>query len=205
MLFVGIQICSLQCVQAQNLLHLWFQCEFFFSFQVMPLSGYFVSKLLNLPSHYAVGLILVGCCPGGIFDSIHIIYTYVFISFFSLNFFFLLDFLQEQQVTLSLILRGIYIYIYSLLICVKRIQFYFLLLKVTVLCNCATSFNVIIVNPAIINLCPFDPAFPSFVYLIGQERHGDISKIIPILHDLVFLGPNHLFQKPFSDHVSSMW
>ncbi|KAK7244085.1 hypothetical protein RIF29_38903 [Crotalaria pallida] len=32
---------------------------------VMPLSGYFVSKLLNLPSHYAAGVILVGCCPGG--------------------------------------------------------------------------------------------------------------------------------------------
>lgn len=33
--------------------------------QVMPLSGFFVSKLLQLPSHYAAGLILVGCCPGG--------------------------------------------------------------------------------------------------------------------------------------------
>ncbi|KAF6175074.1 hypothetical protein GIB67_038987 [Kingdonia uniflora] len=31
----------------------------------MPLSGLFVSKLLNLPSHYAAGLILVACCPGG--------------------------------------------------------------------------------------------------------------------------------------------
>ncbi|GAA0182327.1 primary active transporter [Lithospermum erythrorhizon] len=34
-------------------------------YSVMPLSGYFVSKLLNLPPHYAAGLILVGCCPGG--------------------------------------------------------------------------------------------------------------------------------------------
>lgn len=33
--------------------------------QVMPLSAFLVSKLLNLPSHYAAGLILVGCCPGG--------------------------------------------------------------------------------------------------------------------------------------------
>lgn len=33
--------------------------------QVMPLSAFFVSKLLNLPSYYAAGLILVGCCPGG--------------------------------------------------------------------------------------------------------------------------------------------
>ncbi|KAF3442336.1 hypothetical protein FNV43_RR16252 [Rhamnella rubrinervis] len=32
---------------------------------VMPISGFLVSKLLNLPSHYAAGLILVGCCPGG--------------------------------------------------------------------------------------------------------------------------------------------
>lgn len=31
----------------------------------MPLSGFFVSKLLKLPSYYAAGLILVGCCPGG--------------------------------------------------------------------------------------------------------------------------------------------
>ncbi|KAL8507755.1 hypothetical protein ACS0TY_018340 [Phlomoides rotata] len=38
---------------------------FFLQYSIMPLSGYFVSKLLNLPSHYAAGLILVGCCPGG--------------------------------------------------------------------------------------------------------------------------------------------
>jgi predicted Na+-dependent transporter len=35
--------------------------------QVMPLSGFFVSKLLKLPSHYAAGLILVACCPGGVY------------------------------------------------------------------------------------------------------------------------------------------
>lgn len=35
--------------------------------QVMPLSGFLVSKLLNLPSYYAAGLILVGCCPGGMY------------------------------------------------------------------------------------------------------------------------------------------
>jgi hypothetical protein len=33
--------------------------------QVMPLSGFLISKLLNLPSYYAAGLILVSCCPGG--------------------------------------------------------------------------------------------------------------------------------------------
>ncbi|CAL0310702.1 unnamed protein product [Lupinus luteus] len=38
---------------------------FFLQYSVMPLSGYFISKLLNLPPHYAAGLILVGCCPGG--------------------------------------------------------------------------------------------------------------------------------------------
>ncbi|XP_021287930.1 probable sodium/metabolite cotransporter BASS1, chloroplastic [Herrania umbratica] len=38
---------------------------FVLQYSVMPLSGFLVSKLLNLPSHYAAGLILVGCCPGG--------------------------------------------------------------------------------------------------------------------------------------------
>ncbi|XP_038991037.1 probable sodium/metabolite cotransporter BASS1, chloroplastic [Hibiscus syriacus] len=38
---------------------------FVLQYTVMPLSGCFLSKLLNLPSHYAAGLILVGCCPGG--------------------------------------------------------------------------------------------------------------------------------------------
>ncbi|CDP06062.1 unnamed protein product [Coffea canephora] len=38
---------------------------FVLQYSIMPLSGFFVSKLLNLPSHYAAGLILVGCCPGG--------------------------------------------------------------------------------------------------------------------------------------------
>ncbi|XP_024980073.1 probable sodium/metabolite cotransporter BASS1, chloroplastic [Cynara cardunculus var. scolymus] len=38
---------------------------FFLQYSVMPLTAFFVSKLLNLPSYYAAGLILVGCCPGG--------------------------------------------------------------------------------------------------------------------------------------------
>lgn len=38
---------------------------FVLQYSVMPLSGFFVSKILNLPSYYAAGLILVGCCPGG--------------------------------------------------------------------------------------------------------------------------------------------
>ncbi|KAI4390158.1 hypothetical protein MLD38_002300 [Melastoma candidum] len=38
---------------------------FVLQYSVMPISAFVVSKLLNLPSHYAAGLILVGCCPGG--------------------------------------------------------------------------------------------------------------------------------------------
>ncbi|GLU17769.1 hypothetical protein SLE2022_341240 [Rubroshorea leprosula] len=38
---------------------------FVLQYSVMPISGFVVSKLLGLPSHYAAGLILVGCCPGG--------------------------------------------------------------------------------------------------------------------------------------------
>lgn len=38
---------------------------FILQYTVMPLSGFFVSKLLKLPSYYAAGLILVACCPGG--------------------------------------------------------------------------------------------------------------------------------------------
>ncbi|PAN46431.1 hypothetical protein PAHAL_9G185400 [Panicum hallii] len=38
---------------------------FILQYTVMPLSGFLVSKLLKLPAHYAAGLILVSCCPGG--------------------------------------------------------------------------------------------------------------------------------------------
>ncbi|RLN42609.1 hypothetical protein C2845_PM01G37010 [Panicum miliaceum] len=38
---------------------------FILQYTVMPLSGFFVNKLLKLPAHYAAGLILVSCCPGG--------------------------------------------------------------------------------------------------------------------------------------------
>lgn len=34
-------------------------------FVIMPLTAYALSKLLNLPPEIAVGVILVGCCPGG--------------------------------------------------------------------------------------------------------------------------------------------
>uniref|UniRef100_A0A0D3FV08 Uncharacterized protein n=1 Tax=Oryza barthii TaxID=65489 RepID=A0A0D3FV08_9ORYZ len=37
---------------------------FLLQYSVMPLSGFLISKLLNLPSYYAAGLILVSCCPG---------------------------------------------------------------------------------------------------------------------------------------------
>ncbi|XP_031474065.1 probable sodium/metabolite cotransporter BASS1, chloroplastic [Nymphaea colorata] len=38
---------------------------FVLQYTVMPFSGAVISRLLNLPSHYAAGLILVACCPGG--------------------------------------------------------------------------------------------------------------------------------------------
>ncbi|RVW82008.1 putative sodium/metabolite cotransporter BASS1, chloroplastic [Vitis vinifera] len=38
---------------------------FVLQYTVMPLLGFAVSKLLKLPSYYAAGLILVGCCPCG--------------------------------------------------------------------------------------------------------------------------------------------
>ncbi|NQY10626.1 MAG: bile acid:sodium symporter family protein [Flavobacteriales bacterium] len=34
-------------------------------FTVMPLFGYFLGYLFKLPTEYAVGLVLVACCPGG--------------------------------------------------------------------------------------------------------------------------------------------
>ncbi|KAG6557091.1 hypothetical protein Mapa_001018 [Marchantia paleacea] len=37
----------------------------FLQYTVMPASGYLVSRLLQLPPHFAAGLILVACCPGG--------------------------------------------------------------------------------------------------------------------------------------------
>lgn len=38
---------------------------FVLQYTVMPMTGYIVSKVLKLPPHYAAGLILVACCPGG--------------------------------------------------------------------------------------------------------------------------------------------
>ncbi len=38
---------------------------FFAQFAIMPLLGWAVAKSLALPPDYAIGLILVGCCPGG--------------------------------------------------------------------------------------------------------------------------------------------
>ncbi|SEL61034.1 bile acid:Na+ symporter, BASS family [Nitrosovibrio tenuis] len=34
-------------------------------YSIMPLLGWGVAQALDLPPHFAVGLILVGCCPGG--------------------------------------------------------------------------------------------------------------------------------------------
>ena len=52
--------CPFPSVFCFHLFILWKQL------QVMPLLGFAVSKLLKLPSYYAAGLILVGCCPCGI-------------------------------------------------------------------------------------------------------------------------------------------
>src|SRR5688500_10037724 len=34
-------------------------------YSIMPLLAWGVAQALHLPPHFAVGLILVGCCPGG--------------------------------------------------------------------------------------------------------------------------------------------
>lgn len=38
---------------------------FFAQFLIMPTAGWSVATLMDLPTPFAVGLILVGCCPGG--------------------------------------------------------------------------------------------------------------------------------------------
>lgn len=43
----------------------WVAAGVALQYTVMPLSGWGVAKLLALPDAYAVGLILVACCPGG--------------------------------------------------------------------------------------------------------------------------------------------
>ncbi|XP_024529868.1 probable sodium/metabolite cotransporter BASS1, chloroplastic [Selaginella moellendorffii] len=37
----------------------------FLQYTIMPLTGATVARVLGLPSHYAAGLVLVSCCPGG--------------------------------------------------------------------------------------------------------------------------------------------
>ncbi|MGY8672207.1 MAG: bile acid:sodium symporter family protein, partial [Verrucomicrobiia bacterium] len=34
-------------------------------FLIMPLLGWSIATLMNLPREFAIGLILVSCCPGG--------------------------------------------------------------------------------------------------------------------------------------------
>lgn len=43
----------------------WVFAGVLLQYTVMPLSGWAIAKLLALPDAYAVGLILVACCPGG--------------------------------------------------------------------------------------------------------------------------------------------
>ena len=42
----------------------------FAQYTVMPLLAFSISRLLNLPDEIAIGLILVGCCPGGVSSNI---------------------------------------------------------------------------------------------------------------------------------------
>ena len=37
----------------------------FLQYTVMPLSGFVIAYIFSLPTPFAVGLILVACCPGG--------------------------------------------------------------------------------------------------------------------------------------------
>ncbi|KAL0916878.1 hypothetical protein M5K25_014428 [Dendrobium thyrsiflorum] len=64
MLGMGMTL-TLDDLRAALLMSRELAAGFVLQYTVMPLSGYFVSKFLKLPSYYAAGLILVGCCPGG--------------------------------------------------------------------------------------------------------------------------------------------
>ncbi|CAL9063470.1 unnamed protein product [Musa banksii] len=64
MLGMGMTL-TLQDLRGALLMPKELAAGFVLQYTVMPLSGFFVSKLLDLPSHYAAGLILVACCPGG--------------------------------------------------------------------------------------------------------------------------------------------
>ena len=44
---------------------LWLLIGVVLQFTVMPLFGWILGVLFNLPPYFAVGLILVSCCPGG--------------------------------------------------------------------------------------------------------------------------------------------
>lgn len=43
----------------------WVFAGVILQYTIMPLSGWILAKWLALPDHFAVGLILVACCPGG--------------------------------------------------------------------------------------------------------------------------------------------
>lgn len=43
----------------------WVFAGVILQYTIMPLSGWLLAKWLALPDHFAVGLILVACCPGG--------------------------------------------------------------------------------------------------------------------------------------------
>ncbi|ONK74909.1 uncharacterized protein A4U43_C03F11360 [Asparagus officinalis] len=64
MLGMGMTL-TLEDLRAALLMPKQLAAGFVLQYTVMPLSGFFISKLLRLPSYYAAGLILVSCCPGG--------------------------------------------------------------------------------------------------------------------------------------------
>jgi len=43
----------------------WVFTGLFLQYTIMPLSGWFVGWCFNLPTYFAVGIIIVSCCPGG--------------------------------------------------------------------------------------------------------------------------------------------
>ena len=43
----------------------WVSTGVLIQFSVMPFLGWIISKIFELPDFFAVGLILVSCCPGG--------------------------------------------------------------------------------------------------------------------------------------------
>jgi len=69
MLTMGISLTSKDFeILAQRPLDILIGC--IAQYTVMPFLAYLITKLLNLPTDITLGLILVGCCPGGVSSNI---------------------------------------------------------------------------------------------------------------------------------------